>query len=184
MVRYSGLSPEALQLGRYLKALFCPARKHRPTLAPYVSDDGLVSEDELIALFRRAIDASQDTKPRAHRPRRQDYARTLRQVEEFVESNLSGQIRIGDLCKHTGTSQRTLEYLFNDYYGMSPRRYLTVCRLNAVRDHLLQAEPEELSIAAVAGRCGFNHAGRFSQAYRELFGELPSQTLSAIEPPC
>jgi AraC family ethanolamine operon transcriptional activator len=178
VVRYSGLSPEALQLGRYLEALVAPARKHRPTSTPCMPGDGLVLEDELIAAFRRAIDASQDSKPRAHRPRHRDCSRILRQVEDFVEHNLSSEIRIGDLCARIGTSRRTLEYLFKDYYGLSPGRYLTVRRLNAVRNRLLQAEPAEVSIAAMAGRFGFHHAGRFSQTYRELFSELPSQTLA------
>lgn len=178
VARYSGLSPEALQLGQCLKTLVAPARKHRPTSSLCMPGDGLVLEDELIAAFRRAIDASQDSKPRAHRPRHRDCSRILRQVEDFVEHNLSSEIRIGDLCARIGTSRRTLEYLFKDYYGLSPGRYLTVRRLTAARNRLQQATPEDVSIAAVAGRFGFHHAGRFSQTYRGLFGELPSQTLA------
>jgi len=34
MVRYSGLSPEALQLGQYLAALIAPGREHRPKIDP------------------------------------------------------------------------------------------------------------------------------------------------------
>jgi transcriptional regulator GlxA family with amidase domain len=149
-----------------------------------VPGDDLVLEEKLIAAFRRAIDASRDSGPRRHRPHHRDCARILRQVEEFVAYHLSSEIRIGDLCARVRTSQRTLEYLFNDYYGMSPRRYLTVHRLNAVRDCLLQTESGDVSIAAVADRCGFHHAGRFSQAYRGLFGELPSQTLAGSSGSC
>jgi AraC family ethanolamine operon transcriptional activator len=178
VVRYSGLSPEAVQLGQCLKALVAPAHTHRPTSTLCMPGDGLVLEDELIAAFRRTIDASQDSKPDAHRPRHGDCARILREVEEFLEHNLSSEIRIGDLCARIGTSRRTLEYLFKDYYGLSPRRYLTVRRLNAVRDRLLRAEPEDVSIGSVASRFGFQHAGRFSQTYRGLFGELPSRTLA------
>ena len=178
MVRYSGLSPEALQLGQYLAALVTPGRTQRPNSTLRVPGNGLVLEEELIAAFRRAIDASRDSDPRRHRPHCRDRSRILRQVEEFVTHHLSSEIRIGDLCARVGTSQRTLEYLFNDFYGMSPRRYLTVRRLNAVRDRLLQTESEDVSIAAVASGCGFHHTGRFSQAYRGLFGELPSQTLA------
>lgn len=184
VVRYSGLSPEALQLGQCLEALVAPAPGHRPTSTLCMSGDGLVLEDELIAAFRRAIDASQDGKPGAHRPRHRGCARILRQVEDFVQHNLASEVRMGDLCARIGTSRRTLEYLFKDYYGLSPRRYLSVRRLNAVRDRLLLAEPEDVSIGAVAGRCGVNHAGRFSKAYRELFGELLSHTLSARKARC
>jgi AraC-like DNA-binding protein len=184
MVRYSGLSSEAVQLGQCLNALVKPARRHRSAATMYVPGNGLVLEEELIAAFRRAIDASRDSDLRRHRPHFRDRSRILRQIEEFLTHHLSSEIRIGDLCARVGTSQRTLEYLFNDYYGMSPRRYLTVRRLNAVRDRLLQAEPEDVSIVAAAGRCGFHHAGRFSQAYRELFGELPSETLAGRSGSC
>lgn len=177
MARYSGLSPETLQLGRCLKALVTPPRKQRPHSTQCVPGDGLLLEQELIAAFRRAIDASQDSNPRAHRPRHRERARMLRQLEEFVAHSLWDELRIPELCARVGTSQRTLEYLFKDYYGMSPRRYLTVRRLNAARRNLLHSA-EDTSVAAIAGRFGFRHPARFAQTYRSLFGELPSQTLS------
>jgi len=62
---------------------------------------------------------------------------------------------------------------------MSPRQYLTVRRLNAVRQCLLEAEPRDVSIASVATRFNFNHPGRFARTYLKLFGELPSATLSS-----
>jgi transcriptional regulator GlxA family with amidase domain len=35
----------------------------------------------------------------------------------------------------------------------------------------------EASVTAVAYACGFFSTGHFARAYREAFGELPSQTI-------
>ncbi len=141
------------------------------------SRDALVVEDNLIAMFRRAIDSSQDLDQRAHLLSYRKRQRTIRKFEEVIQGYLSSDLRIPDLCAHMGINQRTLESFCNDYVGMPPRRYLTVRRLNAVRNHLLHAEADGVSIAAIAGRFGFKHPGRFSQIYRSLFNELPSNTL-------
>ena len=176
VVCYSKLCPEALHLGRYLKALVTPPCGPRMTSTHSVAGQGLALEDELIAGFSRAIDGARDNNARGYRARLQHRAKILRKLEEVVQHHLSSGLRIPDLCASIGISQRTLENLCNDYYGMSPRRYLTVRRLNAVRDCLLHGAAGPVSIAEIAGEFGFRHAGRFSQAYRSLFGELPSQT--------
>ena len=175
---YSRLCPEAMQLGRSLKALITPPSGPRMTSTHSVAGQGMALEDELIAGFRRAIDASRDNDLRAYRARHQHRASLLRKFEEVVQHHLSRELRIPDLCASIGISQRTLENLCNDYYGMPPRRYLKTRRLNAVRHRLLHAAAEGESIAAIAARFGFRHAGRFSQIYRSLFSEFPSKTLA------
>lgn len=179
VVHYSGLSREALQLGRLIRSLVTSPRTRRMESPLHIPGNGLLLEDALIAGFRRAIDASQNINLRAHRPRHRARARILRAFEAIVEHNLSTGVRMPDLCAHLGTSQRTLENLCNDYYGMPPLRYLNVRRLNAVRHHLLHAADDGASITATAGHFGFRHPGRFSQIYHSLFRELPSHTLKA-----
>jgi len=76
-----------------------------------------------------------------------------------------------------GVRQKSSEYLIKDYYGVTPQRYLTLRRLHAVRERLLRFDPEEQTIAEIAASHGFKHAGRFSQSYLKVFGELPSETL-------
>ncbi len=55
--------------------------------------------------------------------------------------------------------------------------YLKQKRLEAARRTLLTAEPLTTSVTEVATQWGFFHLGRFARDYRQLFGELPSETL-------
>ena len=128
-------------------------------------------------MFRRAIDVTKDRNPRAYHPSYGKRQGILRRFEEAIEAHLASDIRVSDLCAHVGISQRSLEALCNDIYGMPPRRYLTLKRLSAARKQLISAQDTDVPIAAVARRFRIGHVGRFASTYRSLFGELPSKTL-------
>lgn len=83
-----------------------------------------------------------------------------------------------DLCELTHVSRRTLQYCFEQVLGLSPLQYLRLMRLNAVRRLLLAGLEEGDTIALLAARYGFWHAGQFSADYKGLFGEPPSATLA------
>jgi AraC family ethanolamine operon transcriptional activator len=61
--------------------------------------------------------------------------------------------------------------------GITPIRYLRLVRLNRVKQELLIASPETVKIMDVALKWGFLELGRFAGEYRQLFQELPSETL-------
>jgi AraC family ethanolamine operon transcriptional activator len=74
-------------------------------------------------------------------------------------------------------SERTLEYAFKEIAGLTPMNYLVRLRLHRVRQALLAAKPESTTVSIQALNWGFWHFGEFSRAYKECFGELPSDTL-------
>jgi transcriptional regulator GlxA family with amidase domain len=81
-------------------------------------------------------------------------------------------------------SERTLEYAFKEITGLTPMAYLTRLRLHRVREALLAAMPGSTKVSAEALNWGFWHFGEFSRAYKDCFGELPSETLRRRpEPP-
>jgi len=70
-----------------------------------------------------------------------------------------------------------LEYAFKEVMGLAPITYLTRLRLHRVRQALLEATHGSTTVSAEALNWGFWHFGEFSRAYKECFGELPSDTL-------
>ena len=54
--------------------------------------------------------------------------------------------------------------------------YLRSLRLNTVRRRLLATPAAQLSVSQAAGDAGFEQLSHFGARYRDLFGELPSQT--------
>lgn len=82
-----------------------------------------------------------------------------------------------DICRALNVSRRTLQYSFAEIYGIAPLAYLRRVRLNRARCDLSTAADDRGSVTTVATQWGFMHLGRFSLDYRQLFGELPSDTL-------
>jgi transcriptional regulator GlxA family with amidase domain len=56
--------------------------------------------------------------------------------------------------------------------------YLRQVRLRRARAALQAADREATTVRAIAARLGLVHMGRFAAAYREAFGETPSDTLN------
>jgi AraC family transcriptional regulator, ethanolamine operon transcriptional activator len=84
-------------------------------------------------------------------------------------------LSVGDLCRITRASERTLHYAFTERFGMPPAHYTKVHRLNGARNDLCREPPMKVSDAA--NNWGFWHLGQFAKDYQSLFGELPSDTL-------
>ena len=97
-------------------------------------------------------------------------------AEAWLRQNLSEPPTIASLCTAMGTSKRTLHEAFREHLDATPKAYLKVLRLKAARRDLLQGALG-LRVTDVALAYGFLHFGWFSQDYRRLFGETPSQTL-------
>jgi AraC-like DNA-binding protein len=83
------------------------------------------------------------------------------------------------LATEVHLSVRALQEGFRREAGMPPMSYVRDIRLHRARDLLRLADPGRTTVAQVAARCGIAHLGRFAAAYRDAFGELPSETLDA-----
>ena len=108
---------------------------------------------------------------------RQTYSRITRVTQDWALAHVGESLHVTDLCKVAGVSQRTLQYAFQDVLGLSPMAYLTRLRLHRARQALRSARAPSTRVSAVALDWGFWHFGDFSRAYRECFGEPPSDTL-------
>ena len=104
--------------------------------------------------------------------------RVLDRAKEYIEANVTGEIRVASLCSYSGTTMSSLQRAFSREFGISPQQYVMARRLNAVRRRLLATVAEQgLRVTDVAQSHGFAHLGRFARYYRRYFGESPRQTL-------
>ena len=101
-----------------------------------------------------------------------------RRARAYLEANLDRAISLAELCRITGTSMRTVQYAFREHYGVGPQIYHRSRRLSAVQQTLKRSRRGETSVTQAALDHGFWHLGRFSEAYKMRFGELPSETLA------
>ena len=101
----------------------------------------------------------------------------LKETMEQIEEDTDEMLDLQSMAKATRLSPRTLQRTFQAEYGLCPQEWLRVERLNRVRKDLLKSRKGD-SITRVATRWGFFHLSRFSQYYRELFGEKPSETVA------
>lgn len=95
-------------------------------------------------------------------------------VRQFIEEHLTEDISVEQLMAIAKVSERSLYSLFERQVGLSPRDYVRQRKLERVHARLQLATAR--SVTEVALDHGFVHLGRFSEAYRKRFGELPSQT--------
>lgn len=96
----------------------------------------------------------------------------LRRIEEFVNSNLAGDIRLEWLADIASMSVGHFLRSFHKATGSTPHQYVLERRL----DHacaLLLGTPDQVSV--IAQRCGFSSAAHFSAIFHLHRGCTPSQ---------
>jgi AraC-like DNA-binding protein len=104
-------------------------------------------------------------------------ASLMRRLEEALMANPEQPLYMAELSAQVGASYWTLRNCCLEYLGMSPKRYLLLRRMHLARRALQRADPERTNVTEIASDYGFWELGRFSVAYRSLFGESPSTAL-------
>lgn len=102
----------------------------------------------------------------------------VRQAEALLANRIGEPLYSEDLQQALGVPMRTLHNAFVAVHGMSIHRYLRLRRLHQARAALRAGRASSSHVKIAALSYGFWHLGRFSQEYRALFGELPSETIA------
>jgi AraC-like DNA-binding protein len=145
-------APDVLQLPEVLRAL----------------------ENELVHVMVRCLADGADVETTAG-GRRHDAI--IARFEEFLAANPDRPLYLTEICAAIGVAERTLRASCENHLGMGPIRFLTLRRMHLVHRALLRADPSKSTVTRLVTDYGFWELGRFSVAYRTLFGETPSETL-------
>lgn len=171
VLQMSPSSSTALRL--YLRGLFAAAHE-TPDRLRLPATQRLILED-LIPLLLEALVSGPSPSTASSRPPAR--IEIVKDVQQWMHDHPTRPITLTGLCQQVHASRRTLIQGFQDHLGMGPMAYLKLLRLHGIRRRLLQADPNELQIGALADQWGFHNAGHFAADYRRLFGERPRETL-------
>jgi AraC-like DNA-binding protein len=153
------------------------AAARQPALFNERETERMAAHVELVELLLASLRGARDFEPDRSDRTRQAQTRIVKIAEDHALSQAGDLLYVSDLCRVAAVSERSLEYAFKEVMGMTPVTYLIRVRLHRVRQALLAATQGSTTVSAEALNWGFWHFGEFSRAYRDCFGELPSDTL-------
>jgi AraC-like DNA-binding protein len=132
---------------------------------------------ELLDTLLETLDDADDHEPTRDDRTRQARGLIVKKAEDHVLARAGDRVSVSDLCRVAAVSERALQNAFKEVMGLTPLAYLTRVRLHQVREALLEATQGSTTVSVEALKWGFWHFGEFSRAYKDCFGELPSDTL-------
>jgi len=149
----------------------------QPALFDDRKDGRAAAQVEMVETLLATLGATTDFEPTRADDAHQSQTLVVKAAEDYALSHAEDRVYVTDLCRAAAVSERALEYAFKEVMGLTPVAYLTRLRLHRVRQALLAATHGQATVSAVALDWGFWHFGEFSRAYKDCFGELPSDTL-------
>lgn len=96
----------------------------------------------------------------------------LAKARDWLNERLAQTVRIEDLARHCGVSQRTLLRRFRDTVDRTPARYLQTLRLARAKALL---EDTALPAAEVAVQCGYADVATFRKTFKTRIRLTPQQ---------
>ncbi len=95
----------------------------------------------------------------------------VRVVVDYLEGHIADQTTIAQLSALLDLSRFHFIRAFKKTVGMSPHKFILQRRIERARELLAD---ENLSVAEVAGRTGFNGAAQLTRVFRQIVGTTPT----------
>lgn len=154
--------------------------EERPHLQALPGWERLACEDLMPLVLESLVHGAQFQPALPRPPARIELVKA---AQRWMENHPLEPITLDALCRQVYAGRRSLIQGFRDHLGMGPMAYLKLQRLHGVRRRLLAADPKATLIHPLAVEWGFLNPGHFARDYRQLFGELPSETLQGSRSP-
>lgn len=95
----------------------------------------------------------------------------LRDLQAWIREHVADDCTVPALARQAGMSERTLARAFRTECGTTPADFVEQVRVEAARQLL---ETTDLTVAAVAARCGFGTPETLHRAFRRRTGSTPA----------
>ncbi len=96
----------------------------------------------------------------------------LNEMIQYIENNLTEQIKYSDLAKIVGVSEYNLQRIFTFLTNMSLSEYIRKRRLSRAFEEL---KTSEIKIIDLAIKYQYDSSISFTRAFKNLFGMTPSE---------
>lgn len=103
-------------------------------------------------------------------------------AQHFMQEHFGDHLVVKDLVEMLEISERSLFEGFKKFSDTTPMKFLLDVRLKEAHRYLSDPASNH-TVTEVAFSCGFTQLGRFSKLYRQMFGELPSNTSKTLSAP-
>ncbi len=103
-------------------------------------------------------------------------SKLVAKAEELMQENPAEYFTIREIANSTFTTPRNLQLAFKKHRTYSPMHFLKEKKFHRARKLILNSLPEA-TIKSIVLSAGILDINRFSKHYKQLYGELPSETL-------
>ncbi|TDB51250.1 AraC family transcriptional regulator [Photorhabdus khanii] len=108
-----------------------------------------------------------------HDDKTNGYAKRFNKIFDYIEHHLDDQLTLEQLSEVANFSRYHFHRQFSNYCGMPVGRYIQLMRLKCA-SYRLAFNPQE-KIIDIALDTGFQNPESFSRAFKQAFGQTPSQ---------
>jgi AraC family ethanolamine operon transcriptional activator len=133
------------------------------------------SLEQLLGSLLRSWLAAANTSV-SSRPSLRARDRAVKRCLEYLAAADLPNVFMEELRTISDVSERTLEYAFQERFGMSPAKFLKAKKLVEVHRALSKDENAQKTIIDIAAEHGFWHHSHFTEDIKRLFGEMPSRS--------
>jgi AraC-like DNA-binding protein len=134
-----------------------------------------VREDDVLRAMTHAL-SEHDRDRRIDRTRWIDSRRVAHTCIDYA--HLIDRIpSISELCLVAHVSERRLREAFVQEFDLPPSRFFRTWALDEAHRRLSHTATTDQTVTDIAVNLGFDHLGRFSRHYKEIYGHTPSTTL-------
>lgn len=99
------------------------------------------------------------------------------EITDFLAENIETHYEVQDLVDTFSVSRSTLQNLFNNHAGMSPKTYINQLRLNLSKKYIKESS---LTLTEIADKLNYGSIQYFSRAFKQEFGITPSEYAKSV----
>ncbi len=96
----------------------------------------------------------------------------VQRARQIIAEHACDGITVAEICRMTAVSKQTLTSRFHEALGHTPGEEIRRVRLDHAKRYLLTTD---LSIAHIAGLCGYNEQNKFGNFFKRQTGATPSR---------